>query len=240
MAELPRLTESFRLTESSRPQADYPPPPWKLRGDLFGTVFRMPPDSIPLALLPQHLDLRRPDGTSLLATAWVDYQAGSALTYREFMVTGILRLRPPLHGTILRIWVDSPESQAGGRQLWHIPKDLAEFDFTQNSTLATKLTVKGTELASYTYLERGQLSIRFPFCVTVVQEHTAGIRRTYSSWSAHPAWGRGEFSIPDDSELSFLNRGRPLAHLALRDFRATFGLVGWPSKRAAARRVCGT
>lgn len=204
--------------------AAYPAPPWNLRGDLVGTVLRMPPGTVPGHLVPRHLDITRRDNSSLLAAAWVDYRAGSELCYREFMVSAIIRLRPRIIGTVLRIWVDSPASRRGGRELWDIPKDLAEFSFDyQGSCVRTSAAAGGEELASYTYRERGRVPVGLPFGVVIAQEKSNAIRRTASSWKAHLATGSGRLTVPASSELSFLTQGRPLAHLALRDFRTTFG-----------------
>jgi hypothetical protein len=232
--------ESRLTTEPGRRQIVHPPAPWKLRGDLFSTVLRMPPGSVPAPLLPPRFRFERRDGSYLFAAVWVDYREGSVLTYREFMVAAIQRLRPPLRGTILRIWVDSPQSQAGGRQLWDIPKDLAQLDFARNGGTASNscftgsLTVQGTVLAAASFGRHRSLPLRYPFALTVLQQHgTTQVRRTLSTWSAPAAAGPGELTVPSGSELAFLNRGRQLTHLSLPGFRTTFGrrsaLLGAPA-----------
>ncbi|GAA4296590.1 hypothetical protein GCM10023148_57270 [Actinokineospora soli] len=81
----------------------YPPEPWDLRGAAVVSVWWR----------------RGP-----VCTAFVDYQPDGVMAYHELLVA-----RPTRHGvTIPSIWVDSPASRAGGRDLWAIPKDLADFD----------------------------------------------------------------------------------------------------------------
>ena len=85
----------------------YPAAPWRLRGQMWGTLFAV-------AGAPG-----RPRGA--YAAAFVSYEPGSPLTYSELLVAR------PLGGTrvqVTDIWVDSPASRAGGRELWAIPKEL--------------------------------------------------------------------------------------------------------------------
>ncbi|MBP2478535.1 hypothetical protein JOF53_007407 [Crossiella equi] len=199
----------------------YPPAPWHLAGDLVGTVLRMPPGALPPDLLPEHLPVTRKDGGVDLVAGWVDYRPGGLLAYREFLVAALLPGRLPLTGSILRIWVDSEASLAGGRELWDIPKRLAEFDFAGNHA---RILLAGKELAAFTYRERFRLPVRLPCPVDVVQETPGRHRRTRSSWRAELSVGRGRLTAAEDGELDFLNRGRVLAHLGLRDFRVTFGV----------------
>ena len=96
----------------------YPAAPWHMVGSLWLTLFRLrdPADDL------------RPAG--IYGAAFVSYEQGSPLTYSELLVA-----RPVAtdeHGrrvTITDIWVDSPASVAGGRELWAIPKGLCDFSF---------------------------------------------------------------------------------------------------------------
>ena len=88
----------------------YPPAPWAMRGQLWLSVFR----------LREPVDELRPAG--LYGTAFVSYEPGSALTYSELLVARPVTTEAPgLRVTITDIWVDSPASVAGGRELWAIP-----------------------------------------------------------------------------------------------------------------------
>jgi hypothetical protein len=65
----------------------------------------------------------RPEG--VYAAAFVDYRDGGVLQYHELLVARLLRDGVVPRLRITDIWVDSPESLAGGRSLWAIPKQLA-------------------------------------------------------------------------------------------------------------------
>jgi hypothetical protein len=53
-----------------------------------------------------------------------DY-AGGTLRYHELIVFSGL--------VVSRIYVDSPESMRGGRAIWRLPKELAEFDYSRTA-----------------------------------------------------------------------------------------------------------
>ncbi|MDN5895838.1 MAG: acetoacetate decarboxylase family protein, partial [Nocardioides sp.] len=105
----------------------YPPAPWQMYGDLWLSLFRVADDP------------GRPPG--VVGVAWVIYRDPSPLTYHELLVA---RPRSEVGQgwergtvTISDIWVDSPASHDGGRELWAIPKDLC--DFTMESSQAGPL-----------------------------------------------------------------------------------------------------
>lgn len=91
----------------------YPAPPWRLEGELV---------IVPALVRPRAL------GGVLLA----DYRAGT-LRYRELIVFA----RATARGMVVsQIYVDSPESLRGGRAVWGLPKELAEFELTRGTFAA--------------------------------------------------------------------------------------------------------
>src|ERR1700759_378327 len=95
---------------------DYPEAPWQMVGQLWLSLFRV----------PEPVDQLRPAG--VYGAAFVSYEEDSPLTYTELLVAR--PISSEAHGrrvTITDIWVDSPQSVAGGRELWAIPKGLCDF-----------------------------------------------------------------------------------------------------------------
>jgi hypothetical protein len=120
----------------------YPPEPWHLQGEMVVSMWRLPQ-----ALLPQPSDGLPPGvrpwtmgGSGLVGAAWVDYQPGGTLEYRELLAAVLTRHRGRPVVTISHIWVDSETSRDGGRALWGIPKDLATLTFTPDHFTATTPT----------------------------------------------------------------------------------------------------
>lgn len=98
----------------------YPPAPWTMYGAAWGSLF----------LVRGAHD--RPDG--LYAAGWVRYDEPSPLTYHELLVGRVRRDLPGKPLTITDIWVDSPASREGGRDLWSIPKELADYEVDASHT----------------------------------------------------------------------------------------------------------
>jgi acetoacetate decarboxylase len=85
----------------------HPPPPWHLFGELI---------IVPALVTPRAL------GGVLLA----NYTSGT-LVYRELIVFS----RATARGMVVsHIYVDDEQSLAGGREIWGLPKELAQFEYT--------------------------------------------------------------------------------------------------------------
>lgn len=107
--------------------AGYPPPPWHLRGWGVQTLHAVPLSRarryVPEALPIQRISPRHTLGTLFFAS----YESGT-LRYRELLIgIALVRLRGPRF-CIPRLWVDSEASLQGGREIWHLRKELAAFD----------------------------------------------------------------------------------------------------------------
>jgi hypothetical protein len=200
----------------------YPPAPWSLRGDMYITVLRMPPGSVPADILPHQIRLGRPGRGMTLAVAFVDYQPGGDLAYREFLVSTTNATLTS--GTILKIWVDSVESLAGGREMWLIPKEFADFKFEQDNQFTGIASIGGQVTASYTFTPKLTLPGRWRLPNSVTQGHGGVVRRTRSTFRSKLQLGSGTLEVPEDSPVAFLRRGRILGHVAMRDFTVQFGI----------------
>jgi hypothetical protein len=207
--------------ETSSDTPAYPPAPWQLVGQLWLSLFR----------LREPVDELRPAG--VYGAAFVGYEPGSPLTYSELLVA-----RPvstDRHGrrvSITDIWVDSPASVAGGRELWAIPKGLCDFELEAvrrgpltSTEWSASLGRRPIAAASFTDVSRATL--RLPFRGGTWQpgiEDTGGEERTATlrgSSRALPCRGRWDFAA--DGPLGWLRGARALASFRMADFRMSFG-----------------
>ena len=111
----------------------YPPAPWKANGFVVQTLRLVdvekarpfvPPELEIVPVLP---------GKTLGAVYFAEYGPGSALEYNELIVSPALTRR----GRTIRFWishiyVDNSDSMAGGREIWGLPKEMAEFTWSAN------------------------------------------------------------------------------------------------------------
>ena len=197
----------------------YPPEPWQLRGQLYASVFLVPVAETPLDLPPGCRPLAVL-GRAVVGAVWVAYEPGGVLSYRELMSTVLVRRGPRPLVTITHIWVDSEASRAGGRALWGIPKELAEFDFAGAHLAARD---EAGPLATGTARPRLRLPVRLPFRFSIAQWLDGRTKVSPVRSTATVALAEASFEADPSGPLAFLAGRRPLASFALGDFRMSFG-----------------
>jgi hypothetical protein len=208
---------------NAEPATTYPPAPWRLRGQAHFHVL-----AVRATDLPRTPDGFRPlvvAGWGLAIAGWVDYQGGSILRYGELLAAVVGRWPGGLSATVTHMWVDSPASRAGGRELWGYPKELAEFELAIDpSGTAWASQPGGDELARGSFQALLTSPWRLKTKGGTVQPLDGRLVAVRSIFRSRPAIGRGLISAPDDSPLAFANRARRLISLGLRDFDFTFGV----------------
>ncbi|HEX5860349.1 MAG TPA: acetoacetate decarboxylase family protein [Nocardioides sp.] len=194
----------------------YPEPPWVMQGQLWLSLFRV-----------RGVE-GRPDG--VYGAAFVSYEPGSALTYSELLVARTVA-EPRRAVTISDIWVDSPESVEGGRELWAIPKGLCEFSVETHgrgplAAVELSASIAGSPVAKASFSDASRFAPRVPFRGATWQPPLdgAGEDKTatlHGSARTLPCRGRWEFAL--DGPLGWLAGRRSLASFRMSDFRMTFG-----------------
>lgn len=198
---------------------DYPPEPWDLEGHGYIGLWLVPTRVVPA--LPAGVRPVSVFGRTLVVTAFVDYLPGGLLPYRELLVAPVVRqgLRPAI--SITDIWVDSEASRAGGRELWGIPKEMAEFSLS-HSPVSGSARVEGAVVASVEG-RRGRRGVRppFPVVAAIVQTLRGAVARTPLRADARIQLTRLRWRT--DGPLAWLTPYRPFLTAAATDFRMRFG-----------------
>jgi hypothetical protein len=214
------MTTQIEWVQSPTADVSYPAAPWHMVGSLWLTLFRVR-DAVD--------DLRL---AGVYGAAFVSYEEGSPLTYHELLVAR--PLSTDAHGrrvTITDIWVDSPASVAGGRELWAIPKGLCDFTFESSHTgpLTTTEWTAGlgrTPIATARFRDVSRAALRLPFKGGTWQpgiEDTEGEERTATlqgSSKALPA--RAHWDINPAGPMGWLANARQLASFRQAAFRMSF------------------
>lgn len=202
----------------------YPPEPWVLRGQLHLSVWLLPRGSRVSHPVPSGIRRVLVAGRAVVATAWVDYQPGGVLSYRELLIATPVRDGGRLRATITGIWVDSVPSRDGGRALWAIPKELAGLAFdAATGDLTADACIDGRSIASASVRRGVRLPGRWPVRFRVVQDRDGQPQTTPVRASARIHLGRSDWRIAPDGPLAYLRGLRPRLTLTLADFRMTFG-----------------
>lgn len=207
------------MTEPTEPSS-YPPEPWELRGLGYVSLWLVPTRVLPA--LPTGVTPVSLLGKAIVATAFVDYLPGGLLSYHELLVAQLVRhgVRPGL--SITDIWVDSAVSLAGGRALWGIPKDMAEFDMTHEPSFTGVAKINGGLVAEAS-VRRGRAGVRLPFPLrgTALQTLRAALVSTplRATGRVHLATATWRLGGP----LAWLRPYRPFLTVAAEDFALRFG-----------------
>ncbi|BCJ40680.1 acetoacetate decarboxylase [Actinoplanes ianthinogenes] len=215
----------------------YPPEPWHLRGQMYLSVFLIPMRAVPP--LPEVLGAAaRPlsfGGRAAVGAAWVDYQPGGVLHYRELLSAVLTHEHGRPRVSITDIWVDSVASRDGGRRLWGIPKELAEFTLDADDELvdATAAAPGGAPIGSALIRLKRRVPGRFPLGLTVAQALGDQVRRTPVRGRAGLRTSNAAWRPDPDGPLAYLAGRRPVLNLAVTDFWLVFGRSA--KDRAAAR-----
>jgi hypothetical protein len=202
----------------------YPPAPWHMHGQLWVSLFRVREGD--------HPD-REP---GVYGVALVKYEEPSPLTYGELLVAHMVKTgsKPPKAVSITDIWVDSPASVAGGRELWAIPKDLCDFTFSNDrgaiATRTTWTTSLGDQpIASARFTDVARFAPRLPFKGYTWQQRPASDERAgeevtaslTGSSKAMPC--RARWTFDQDGPLGWLHGRHTLASFRQADFTMSFG-----------------
>lgn len=194
----------------------YPAEPWDLHGHAYVGVWLVPKADAPA---PHSTATRAVTlfGRTIVCAAFFVYEEPSPLTYDEIMATVLVREGWRLRVSITHIWVNSPASRDGGRDLWAIPKDLAEFDVAPHSSYAAQ----GIGSLAVGTVRRPPFAL--PIGFRIAQDRAGSLVVSPVSGRIRHGLARGRWSFAADGPLGFLLGRRPVLTLAARPFRLLFG-----------------
>jgi hypothetical protein len=135
----------------------YPAAPWTLKGNAILTLHLVSIDLV-RPLVPSELNIVSIlPGKTLGGVYFSKYIAGSVLEYSELIIIPVVvSYGLNFGGWVSHIYVDNPDSVAGGREIWGLPKELAEFHWEGNG-MQHRLTVQqnSVELCALDYNNPG-------------------------------------------------------------------------------------
>ncbi|XVS67080.1 acetoacetate decarboxylase family protein [Actinosynnema sp. CA-299493] len=193
----------------------YPPEPWELHGRACVSVWLVRATALPPLPVPPVTVF----GRAVVGTAFVDYRP-PGLAYHEVLAAVLVRRGWRFGVSITRIWVDSPASRAGGRELWGIPKELAGFEWDRDLTASAR-DERGPIATVRARAPR--FDVRLPAAGSTWQAFGDGVARTPLRVTGRVAPVRARWHIDPAGPLAWLLPHRPLVGVAVRRMRMTFG-----------------
>ncbi|WP_230529972.1 acetoacetate decarboxylase family protein [Microvirga roseola] len=198
----------------------YPPEPWRLRGELYGSFWLVPRSTVE-AFLPEGVAPLAVSDRALVVTGWAVYRPGSVLRYRELLCGVALRADDGFGLSITHIWVDDPASMAGGRELWGVPKQLARFAPTGSGAFGEEARDEGGQIARLTFDRTLPVPGQWPLTLQAVQELRGRLKVTRLRIDGRVDLGRAVWRFSETGPLGFLRGHMPI--LSVRSGSAVIG-----------------
>ncbi|MEG3841563.1 acetoacetate decarboxylase family protein [Microcoleus sp. herbarium14] len=204
----------------------YPPAPWHLQGYAVQTlqlvdVARVRP------LVPSELEIISLFPGKTLGGIYISsYGLGSVMEYNELIVvSAIAHYAGKLGAWISHIYVDNPNSVVGGREIWGLPKELAQFSWegshsVKAAPLGYRVTVSqgNRQLCSLGY---SQQSLTLPISLngSFFSANSNNLLWFKGEFQSRIGLIKGELEVTVESPFASLNLGQPLLTVACEDMR---------------------
>jgi hypothetical protein len=199
---------------------DFPPEPWNLAGQAYLSAWRVPVAELPA--LPCGVKPVTAGGQALVVTAWIDYQEQGQLAYHEMLSTVAVRGKRAT-SSITEIWVDSEVSQAGGRALWGIPKDLATLDFRVGRTFTASASTADDWIATAAFARRAGIPLALRAGFDIAQTLDGSLKHSPVRAKAQPRLASASWNINPGGPLGYLDGRTPIVSMSLDGFTLRFG-----------------
>ncbi|WP_434444866.1 acetoacetate decarboxylase family protein [Lentzea sp. E54] len=196
---------------------EFPPAPWNLCGQGWLTVWTAPRRAIPQ--LPPGVVPLTVFGRAVVVSAFVDYRPPGLLSYHELLAAVVIRRGVRLGLSITDIWVDDETSRRGAREMWAIPKQLADFTLSAEP----HLTAVAHTLAAADEHPHAAPALPVRIGTSVWQSRDGDAHRTALRASARVRPTRLHWRITPQSGIGWLTTARPRLHLAVTNLRLRFG-----------------
>jgi acetoacetate decarboxylase len=199
----------------------YPPAPWQLQGyaliayhliDLVRSRSFLPSGLEPVSVFP---------GKTLGGVYIARYTAGSILEYNELIVfPGLVRYENRVAPWVSHIYVDNLQSMAGGREIWGLPKELAEFTWTEDNVSVRQ----GDRVLANLRYKPSFLPLETWWKPSLGGEVFGGLNGELlafkGEFKSRFQWQNGRLTVPIDSPFSALELEQPLVTVAMRELQA--------------------
>jgi hypothetical protein len=192
----------------------YPPAPWTLQGYALQTLNLIDVERV-RPLIPSEFDIISVLPGKTLGGVYLSYYgSGSVLEYSELIVVGGLVRYPGKIGSwISHIYVDHPDSVAGGREIWGLPKELAEFTWEDNRTIAgydNRVTVRqGERMLCCLNYNRHNFGLQLPFAGDVFSTLADSILLFQGKLESRISIVSNKLQIPTESSFVSLGLEQP-------------------------------
>jgi acetoacetate decarboxylase len=194
--------------------SSYPPAPWQLYGNALATLQLVDVERSREFIPAEFQIIPVLPGKTVGGLYFALYEGNSTLTYSELIVmAGLVRYRNQWGAWISHIYVDNPASVAGGRNIWGLPKELAEFEWQDKSVTVRQ---EDAVLCQFRYQPGLPFAIGMPkIRGNILSVLDNNILRFQGDFAESLNWIQGTVTISATSPFSGLNLVHPWVILQL-------------------------
>ena len=185
----------------------YPQAPWTLQGYAIQTLHLVNIDRV-RSLIPLKLKILSVWPGKTLASVYLsNYRSGSVLEYSELIIApALVNYQSKIGAWISHIYVDNADSVAGGREIWGLPKELAEFTWEQGERVTVHQ--ENRKLCSLNY-NRQNLAWRQWLSASTFSAKGADLLIFPAAFESVLGLISSKLEIPAESPFSGIGLGQP-------------------------------
>ncbi|MEH2117083.1 acetoacetate decarboxylase family protein [Nostoc sp.] len=185
----------------------YPQAPWTLQGYAIQTLHLVNIDRV-RPLIPLELKILSVWPGKTLASVYLsNYQSGSVLEYSELIIApALVNYQSKIGAWISHIYVDNADSVAGGREIWGLPKEPAEFTWEQGERITVHQ--ENRKLCSLNY-NRQNLAWRQWLSASTFSTKGADLLIFPAAFESILGLISSKLEIPAESPFSGIGLGQP-------------------------------
>lgn len=202
----------------------YPSAPWELKGYAIQTIMQLVDIDKVRPLIPPELKIVSIWPGKTLGGVYISsYSAGSVMEYNELIiVAAMVNYSGKLGSWISHIYVDNSDSVAGGREIWGLPKEMAEFTWQKGNPNHVIVRQDDRLLCQLTY-SQPSWGLPVPLTGTVFSSLDNNLMLFKGEFSSRIRLVTGELDIPNESPFAGLNLTRPWLTIYCDDLRLLAG-----------------
>lgn len=187
----------------------YPQAPWNLKGYAIQSLHLIDIEKA-RPFIPSELEIVSILPGKTLGVIYISsYQAGSVMEYNELIVApGFARYQDKIGAWISHIYVDNPDSVAGGREIWGLPKEMAEFTWVKGNPNSVIIRQENRQLCSFNY-SQSIFGLPLPLGGTVLSALGANFLLFQGELKSRIGLVSGKLEVPSESPFASLNLGQP-------------------------------
>ena len=221
----------------------YPPAPWHLYGSAVESFHAIDVDRAK-QFVPVDLEIVSVLPGKTVGSVYLSvYESNSTLQYHELIVApALVRYQEKIGAWISHIYVDSATSVAGGRNIWGLPKQMADFSWSDRQIAVSQNNI------SLCQVDRSQIELPLSFWdkFKISGNVFGGLERDILSFQgdveAELKWHPFHLNIPVESSFAALDLGSPWFTIQFDRLHLTANapsIVGNWTPEAASRHPSG-